>query len=126
MSQTCLCWCKLCVKGMKTKCIMYSKLANLFKLFIPLSFKKQYIGYFNEMSIMSRLKYLLFYYLSKQYYRLFLCPRNSKNGGWALSVTPVCACVRPFVRPSVRPLSKFGVCSITFERLHRFNLNLVC
>jgi len=28
--------------------------------------------------------------------------------------------------PSVRPLSKFGVRSITFERLHRFNLNLVC
>jgi len=30
----------------------------------------------------------------------------------------VCACVRP--------LSKFGVRSITFERLHRFNSNLVC
>jgi len=27
---------------------------------------------------------------------------------------------------SVRPLSKFGVCSITFERLHRFNSNVVC
>ena len=40
----------------------------------------------------------------------FLCPRHSKNGGGALSVTPVHA--------SVRPLSKFGVRSITFERLH--------
>ena len=57
----------------------------------------------------------------------FLCPRHSKNGGGALSVTPVRACVRAFVRPSVvRPLSKFGVHSITFERLHRFNSNLVC
>ena len=27
---------------------------------------------------------------------------------------------------SVRPLSKFGVRSITFERLNRFNSNLVC
>jgi len=51
-----------------------------------------------------------------------LCPRHSKNGGGALSVTPV----RAFVRASVRPLSKFGVRSITFERLHRFNSNLVC
>jgi len=33
-----------------------------------------------------------------------------------------CPCVRPFVLP----LSKFGVRSITFERLHRFNSNLVC
>jgi len=50
----------------------------------------------------------------------FLCPRRLKNDGGALSVTPV--------RPSVRPLSKFGVRSIiiTFERLHRFNSNLVC
>jgi len=32
----------------------------------------------------------------------------SKNGGGALSVTPVRACVRP----SVSPLSKFGVSSI--------------
>jgi len=100
----------------------------------------------------------------------FLCPRHSKNGGGALSVTPVrasvrasvrpsplscplyksytnrrifmpppfeewwrgikcypCPCVRvPCVRPSVRPLSKFGVRSITFERLHPFNSNLVC
>jgi len=48
----------------------------------------------------------------------FLCPRHSKNGEGALSVTPVCACVRPF--------SKFGVRSITFERLHLFNSNLVC
>jgi len=35
----------------------------------------------------------------------FVCPRHSKNGGGALSVTPVCvfvsACVRPSVRPSV-------------------------
>ena len=37
-----------------------------------------------------------------------------------------CPCVRPSVCPSVRPLSKFGVRSITFERLHRFNSNLVC
>ena len=60
----------------------------------------------------------------------FLCPRHSKNGGGALSVTPVRACVRScvraFVRPCVRPLSKFGVRLITFERLHRFNSNLVC
>ena len=28
--------------------------------------------------------------------------------------------------PCVRPLSKFGVRSITFERLQRFNSNLVC
>ena len=53
---------------------------------------------------------------------MFLCPRQSKNGGGALSVTPVHACIRA----SVRPLSKFGVRSITFERLHRFNSNLVC
>ena len=33
---------------------------------------------------------------------LFLCPRHSKNGGGALSVTPVRACVRACVRPSVR------------------------
>jgi len=31
----------------------------------------------------------------------FLCPRHSKNGGGALSVTPVRAFVRPSVRPSV-------------------------
>ena len=53
-------------------------------------------------------------------------PRHSKNGGGALSVTPVRASVRAFVRVCVRPLSKFGVRSITFERLHRFNSNLVC
>ena len=51
----------------------------------------------------------------------FLCPRHSKNGGGALSVTPVRASVRAFVHVCVRPLSKFGVRSITFERLHRFN-----
>ena len=28
----------------------------------------------------------------------FLCPRHSKNGGGALSVTPVRACVRPSVQ----------------------------
>jgi len=56
----------------------------------------------------------------------FLCPRHWKNGGGALSVTPVHACVRSSVCASVHPLSKFGVCSITFERLHRFNSNLVC
>ena len=27
----------------------------------------------------------------------FLCPRHLKNGGGALSVTPVCACVRPSI-----------------------------
>jgi len=43
---------------------------------------------------------------------------ESKNGGGALSVTPVRACVRP--------LSKFVVRSITFERLHWFNSNLEC
>ena len=32
----------------------------------------------------------------------------------------------PCVRAPVRPSSKFGVRSITFERLHRFNSNLVC
>ena len=37
-----------------------------------------------------------------------------------------CPCVRAFVRASVRPLSKFVVRSITFERLLRFHSNLVC
>ena len=37
-----------------------------------------------------------------------------------------CSCVRPFVRACVRPLSTFGVCSITFEGLQRFDSNLVC
>jgi len=32
----------------------------------------------------------------------FLCPGHSKNGGGALSVTPVRACVRALVRASVR------------------------
>ena len=32
----------------------------------------------------------------------------------------------PCVRPCVRPLSKCGVRSLTFERLYRFNLNLAC
>jgi len=50
-------------------------------------------------------------------YLLFLCPRH---GGGALSVTPVHVSVRLSVRP------KFGVHSITFERLHRFNSNLLC
>jgi len=49
---------------------------------------------------------------------MFLCPRHLKNGGGALRVTPVRACVHP--------LSKFGVRSITFERLHQFYSNLVC
>jgi len=53
----------------------------------------------------------------------FLCPRHSKNGGGALSVTPVRPCVHASVRASV---TKFVVRSITFERLHRFNSNLVC
>ena len=39
----------------------------------------------------------------------------------ALSVTPV----RAFVHASVRPLSKFGVRSITFERLHRFKFGML-
>jgi len=34
---------------------------------------------------------------------VFLCPRHSKNGGGALSVTHVRAFVRPSVRPSVCP-----------------------
>ena len=34
--------------------------------------------------------------------------------------------VRSSVRPCVRPLSKFGVHSITFERLHQFNSNFIC
>jgi len=46
----------------------------------------------------------------------YLCPRHSKNGGGALSVTPVRASVCASVCASVRPLSKFGVRSITFER----------
>ena len=37
-----------------------------------------------------------------------------------------CPCVCACVRPCVRPLSKFGVRSITFERLLRFHSNLVC
>ena len=37
-----------------------------------------------------------------------------------------CPFVRSSVRQSVRPLSKFGVRSITFERLHRFDSYLVC
>jgi len=37
-------------------------------------------------------------------------PRHSKNGGGAFIFTPV--------RPSVCPVSKFGVRSITFEILH--------
>jgi len=44
---------------------------------------------------------------------IFLCPRHSKNGGGALSVTPVRVCVRL----SARPLSKFGVRSIIFGML---------
>ena len=56
----------------------------------------------------------------------FLCHRHWKNGAGALSVTPVHACVRSSVCASVHPLSKFGVCLITFERLHRLNSNLVC
>jgi len=69
--------------------------------------------------------YLFNFYTTLQtflWHKLFLCPRHSKNGGEALSVTPVRSCVRS----SVRPLSKFGVRSITFERLHRLNSNLVC
>jgi len=48
----------------------------------------------------------------------FLCPRHSKNGGGALSVTHVRGSVRASVRPCVRPLSKVVVLSITFEILH--------
>ena len=44
-------------------------------------------------------------------------PPPLKNGGGALSVTPVCACVRP--------LSKFGVRSITFERLLQFQFGML-
>ena len=65
-------------------------------------------------------------YLIQKGIEHFLCPRHSKNGGGALSVTPVLLSVRPCVRPSVRPLSKYVVRSITFERLHGFNSNLVC
>jgi len=49
-------------------------------------------------------------------------PPPFKNSGGALSVTPVRACVHA----SIRPLSKLDVRSITFERLHWFNSNLVC
>jgi len=38
---------------------------------------------------------------SRTHCMLFLCPRHSKNGGGALSVTPVRSCVRASVRPSV-------------------------
>jgi len=68
----------------------------------------------------------LIVYFELRPYFIFLCPRHSKNGGGALSVTPVRASVRASVCASVRPLSKFGVRSITFERLHWFNSNLVC
>jgi len=37
----------------------------------------------------------------------FLCPRHSKNGGGALSVTPVRASVRPSVIKSWCPLNNF-------------------
>jgi len=51
---------------------------------------------------------------------LFLCLRHSKNGGGALIVTPVRACVRPSVRPSVIknwcPLNNFWkTASIQFK-----------
>ena len=63
------------------------------------------------------------YFISFWWYVVFLCPHHSKNGGGVLSVTPV----RPFVRPCVRAsVTKFVVRSITFERLHGFNSNLVC
>ena len=50
----------------------------------------------------------------------FFMPPPFEEWWRALSVTPVRASVSPCVRP------KFGVRSITFERLHRFNSNLVC
>ena len=51
---------------------------------------------------------------------LLLCPRHSKNGGGALSVTPVRACVLSSVRPSVIkiwcPLNNFWkTASIQFK-----------
>jgi len=51
---------------------------------------------------------------------IFLCPRHSKNGGGALSVTPVRAFVRPCVRPSIIkiwcPLNNFWkTASIQFK-----------
>ena len=51
---------------------------------------------------------------------VFLCPRHSKNGGGALSVTPVRAFVRPSVRPSIIkiwcPLNNFWkTASIQFK-----------
>jgi len=50
----------------------------------------------------------------------YLCPRHSKNGGGALSVTPVRVFVRPFVCPSVIqiwcPLNNFWkTASIQFK-----------
>ena len=60
------------------------------------------------------------------WFLFIIMPRHSKNGGEALSVTPVRACVREFVLLFIRSLSKFGVRAITLERLHRFISNLVC
>jgi len=48
----------------------------------------------------------LFVYIVLLCTLLFLCPRHSKNGGGALSVTPVRACVCP----------KFDVRSKTFKK----------
>ena len=61
----------------------------------------------------------------------FLCPRHSNmpppfEEWWRGIKCYPCPCVRVCVRLCVRLLSKFGVRSITFERLHRFDSNLVC
>jgi len=55
-----------------------------------------------------------------QFYMCFMSPPFEE--WWRGSKCYPCPCVRA----SVRPLSKVGVRSITVERLHRFNSNLVC
>ena len=55
------------------------------------------------------------------HYFLFFIPPPFEEWYRGIKCYP-CPCVRSFVRR----LSKFGVRSITFERLHRFNSNLVC
>jgi len=60
-------------------------------------------------------------FISRTFYLFIFMPPPFKEWWRGIKCYP-CPCVRA----SVRPLSKFGVRSITFERLHRFNSNLVC
>ena len=51
-------------------------------------------------------------------------PRHSKNGGGALSVTPVRACVRDSVRPSVIKIQfKFGMLIYNIKTQVEFDLD---